>query len=326
MLLYNKPVVGIDLDDPFYVQKTNRQLMRSVSPNAKFGGDDAPEPQSRFSREEQSFRNEFSNFLSDSIGKSATPYDGELYAELDPQAFENLFSQARSFEGVNEQGLGALSQQLSGDALFEYDPQQTTDFWRENVANPMMNVWNNTVGSEMRESFGGGDLFNTRASQAVGRAGSEFFGSSVSPTLFNAQMQGQQWGINSAENAAGRQANALQFQGAYQSAAMQNTMTPFLLQQADQQGANTAAFGEFQRMAQENSPWTQMALAGFTGMQPSQDTVMGSSSGGLMGGLMGGIGGGMAGAALAGTEAGAFLGPWGMIGGAALGAGIGFMS
>lgn len=303
--------MSVDLNDPFYIQKVNRQMV-STTCNARFGGGGTEEAD-KFTKPEKRFRADFVRYLQGNIEEKATPYDGETFAELDPQVFENMFSQQGGFNELQGQGNQAMSQQLSGEAAFQYDPQQTTDFWQSNVANPLMNTWQNTVGAELKEGFGGGDLFNTRATQQVGRQAGEFFGQRVAPTLFNAQMQGQQMGFQSGENAAARQGQAVNMLNPYIQSSYQAQAQPALFQQGQQQAQLSDQFAQFNRMTDEESPWLKMILSAYTGAAPSVDTVV-NSGGGVGGAVQGAAGGAMAGATVGGPY-GAVIG--GVVGGVA---------
>ena len=152
-------------------------------------------------------------------------------------------------------------------------PTKLQNMWRKGYANPMLATFQEETVPYLEEGFAG-DLYSTKKNEFVADRTKEFYGSTIAPTLFNAQQQAQQWGIQSAEAGKGREAQALDmpFKQVQQSLAVGAAET------AQAQKVLDAAYQEFLRTADEQDPWLQLG-AQYGGITTMETVGMQGSAG-----------------------------------------------
>ena len=216
------------------------------------------------------------------IGQGATPYTGQMIA--DPSA---ISSQAYlNYQNNNNwQNMQGMLNSDWADPTYTYNQQNVTDQWQTGYADPMMESFNAHVVPGLEEDFAGG-LYSTRASDYVADRSREFYGSTIAPTLFTAQQNAQQLGVQSAELSRNRQQTALEMP-------YQQTLRDLQIgaqQSGYAQRVLDAAYDEFLRTADEQDPWLQLA-AQFGGMTTMETVGMQGTAGTDWGQMAASLGG-----------------------------------
>ena len=196
------------------------------------------------SKDQQAVGADLSEFLRSGLEQGATPYTGQLTADV-PDLVGGAYAQfedslGRSLTPEERTSLSSLATgspveaggpgdsqnffnaETAGPDQFlsaSSDPEQVIQDWRENFANPLTSYYNEFVKPTVREEFNVPGGFNTsERAEGVSRAFNEFYGGSVAPSLFSAQQAAQnrslqersQLSSQAASNLAQR--NALNFQ------------------------------------------------------------------------------------------------------------------
>ncbi len=258
-----------------------------------------------------SAESDFGKFLSQYIGKSATPFGGQLTADI-PELFTGAFSNLSDMMGrYNEIINEALTTNIKGISPYISDFGNISKRFNENFATPLMETFRRTVLPAVREGYNAvpGGLRSAALGRGMENVTSRFFQESVQPKLFDAFTADLNRQFVSGENAAARRLPAIGSIGVgtdiFMSAAER-------FRQAQQQGL-TADYGEFLRTTPEASPWLG-AVSDYLKIPTNEIAVkQGTKKGGVLGGLTGGLGGLAGGAAVG-------LGPLGILLAGGLGA------
>ncbi len=151
-----------------------------------------------------------------------------------------------------------------------------------------MQAYRDTVLPSLRETMNlPGTFFSRGTSDFIADKGSEFFGTSVAPSLFSALQIGEGQGFQSLENAAGRQAGALSlpFQQFQQFSSAANQF------QAQEQAPLSAAYQEFIR----TDPFRFASLLGGLSTSTTQENLAFQGTQNPLGGILGAFAGSQAG-------------------------------
>lgn len=233
------------------------------------GGSDVKEAP-RYSPAEMKLFDEIANKISENLNRGATPYTGKRFADQ-PQEFYDAIDAFKAFNQSTRGGmLSAINQIMSGQPSFTYDPTTTADYWQKAYATPALQVWENDIRPTIEEGYAG-NMFNTRARNAVAREKDVFYGSAILPQLYQAQMAERQAGIQSGENAVNRMMQMAGMLPSLGQAMLTGDMTISESLRSLEQQRLDAAFNEFLRLAPENDPWLQTAIKYRTGAQPTMD-------------------------------------------------------
>ncbi len=283
------------------------------------GGGGSVKEAPKYSQAEMKLFDEIANKIRGSLDSGATPYTGKRFADQ-PQEFYDAIDAFKAFNQSTRGGMmSAIDQIMSGQPSFTYDPTTTADYWQKAYATPALQVWENDIRPTIEEGYAG-NMFNTRARNAVAREKDVFYGSAILPQLYQAQMAERQAGIQSGENAVNRMMQMAGMLPSLGQAMFTGDMTISESLRSLEQQRLDAAFNEFLRLAPENDPWIQTAIKYRTGAQPTMDyfvqekispfemalgglSAMGGLKSGIgeLGSLIGGIGGLFGGGAAAGS-------------------------
>ena len=261
------------------------------------------------SKAQQAVEKEISAFLAPRIGTGATPYTGQITADV-PDLVGTAYAdfEAGLDRALTPEERSSLSDLATGESFYEADPEQIVQDWRENFANPLTAYYNEFIRPEVREEFNVPGGFNTsERAEGVSRAFGEFYGRDVAPTLFQAQEAERTREFAAGQLGRQLQLPALQYSQTLPSLELGQAYQGAAGYQAFQQPELTARYNEFLRTALENDPYTRMGLGFAT--TPTQDAIVqqNRSSSGLTAG------------AIAGGAIGALGGPIGLAQGAAIG-------
>jgi hypothetical protein len=201
---------------------------------------------------------------------SAAQYSGQMVADT-PSLLNEAYAQYSSgqYDAISEQAIQDL---ISGKPAYTFDEAAATKQWTDTYATPVMQAWNDSVAPTIKESYNApGTLWSRSSQTGITNAANNFYGSSVTPTLFSALQTGQQNAFTSAENANSMRAGALNLPYAQfvQKAGAASTM------QAQEQAELTAAYNEYIR----TDPYRYAALVGSVGTASTKDTVAGTDYG-----------------------------------------------
>ncbi len=214
-----------------------------------------------YTRAEMKMFDTAARMIQQGLGQGATAYSGQTFAPMG-QDFYDAVDSYRSFMEDMDQPLSSAAQQaISGKAGFTYDPKESSSYWEKNLATPAMSTWQNTIAPQIKEGFAGGGLFSSRLPQMLTQEASNFYGQSLVPALYSAQMSDRQMGIASKESALDRQSQMLPFVSSMGGMLAGQGMSIAGAQQQQQQLALDDRFNQFLRMAPENNPWLQTATA-----------------------------------------------------------------
>jgi len=214
-----------------------------------------------YTKDEMAMFNEAAKMIQAGLKSGATPYDAPTYAKLGPDFYDALDRYESTRNQLMPDIISGMQQGLSGEAGFTANPEEISAYWESALADPAMTNWSKNIAPQIRESFGGGGLFSTRAPQVIGREASSFYGSALVPQLYAAQMQDRQLGIASKEAALDRQAQMLPFATQFGQQVLGSDLFAAGARQSEQQNILTDAFNRFQRMAPETGPWMQNAMS-----------------------------------------------------------------
>ena len=225
------------------------------------------------SPEQQAVEKKISEFLTPRIGTGATPYTGQLTADVPDivgTAFERF--EAASDRTLTPEERASLSSLATGESFYEADPESVIQDWRENFANPLTSYYNEFIRPSVREEYNvpGGFATSERA-EGVSRAFGEFYGRDVAPTLFQAQEAERQREFAADQLGRQLQLPALQYSQQLPSLELGQAYQGAAGYQAFQQPELTARYNEFLRTALENDPYVRLGLGYAT--TPTQDTV-----------------------------------------------------
>jgi hypothetical protein len=219
-----------------------------------------------YTPEEQEYRNRWMAYMAGKIGQTATQYDPDTYAKAGDEFYANLDSARERFDAFSPAGEAAIEFGLSGAPAYEYDPETVSAYWQENYATPAMQGWEEFISPLVKENMaGGGNLYNVNAGRIVGREATKFYGESVTPALYNAQMAEKMAGINSLEAGRSRQSQTAANLPAWLSAYSLTEQGPERAARQEKQAQLTDAFQRFERMQEYNSPWLQYNMSTFAG-------------------------------------------------------------
>jgi len=201
------------------------------------------------------------------VGLGAEAYPGVLpgmgeVPELFTQAYEDFVAQYGRADVA-----AAISDLISGEPAYTFDPIATAKTWEETYSTPVMETWKSTVLPMLEEQYNiPGGFYSTRKGLGVGRAAGEFYGGYVAPTLFGALQTGEKLGAASLEAAAARRPGALTLPGQQFAQAAQVAMAKMGLDEKQL----TALFNEFLRTRAEPGWGSTFAaqLAGIPVQQP----------------------------------------------------------
>jgi hypothetical protein len=202
-------------------------------------------------------------YLQGNMYNGASVYSGDLVADL-PVDLKKYFENAMKIMSEDSELVrGALQQQASGKAAYEFDERKTQKQFQESFARPVMQAWEKNVMPVIEQQYAGmpGSMFSTHRAKGVSNAAEAYYSQNVQPQMFNAYQADLERGFQSGEAAAARQlgaASALQsmpYTQFSQTAAMAESAA------AIDQMKLQAAYQEFLRTAPENNPWLQYQLA-----------------------------------------------------------------
>lgn len=198
-------------------------------------------------------------WLQQYIGKGATPYNGQIVADM-PTDVNSMFQDMLGSMSANNKTIEtAFRQDAEGVPAYAYDERKIKRDWETNVASPVMSAWTKYVAPVVTQAFAGspGAFYSAAKGQGVANAASKYFAENVQGTLYNTMQNNQQMAFQSGENAAGRRASGA---SALQSLPISN-FNSALQGASSVQGVNqqklSAAYSEFMRKAPENNPYMQ---------------------------------------------------------------------
>jgi hypothetical protein len=238
------------------------------------GKNSGPKATSTLTPEQKSITKELSNYLlgrgpkyagqPSFMQRGATAYDGQLTAPF----MRNLGGMQRS----------SLISAMSGRPSYNLDPKTTQRRFQQSVVTPALHTYETQIKPRIQEAYAGtGAAFHSRSGDQQVRTLSDMqvgFDSELSNMLF----QNQNLAAQLAESASQRQLAGVGM-------AEQMATTNYNANNA----ALQAQYGEAMRMAPENNPWLQTALAA-TGQQNmalyNKQSGAGAIGGGALGGLM----------------------------------------
>ena len=253
---------------------------------------------------------ELSSYLLSKGMGGATPYSGKLIADM-PDMFSKAYETLASTMGRDTSILtDALRKQISGAPAYQSDFGETSKRWQESFATPAMSTWKQVMAPLVAEQFNAspGSFYSQDRARGVTKAGSDYFGQYVQPTLFSAYQQDVGLGAASQEAAAARIPGAIGQLQALPAAEFNAYGTAASLMQQMQQAPLSAQYQEFLRTSVEQSPWLKYAIqymgiptTEIVAQQGQESPLMGMLAGAGIGGIMGGAG--MLGTAGAGSGA-----------------------
>ena len=230
-------------------------------------------PVALYSPEQEALLKKITDAIMPYIGKSATEFSGETFAEAPEQFGQAIKSYADTKGNFSEQLTSAIQDQLSGVPSFTYDPAQITDLWQKGFASPLMQVFQDETVPMIREEFAGG-LFSTQVGKTIGRESTNLMKSVIAPGLFGAQLAGQQMGFQAGETAKARQTGAIQTAANLPAVQFQQDMMVSQAIQQENQSKLLDAYQRFMRLTPEQSPWLQLGMqASGLGSQARYDNI-----------------------------------------------------
>lgn len=233
--------------------------------------------QSQLDPAQQKMLRAASNVVTPRVGQGATPYGGQMVADMGEGFFDSaqlFFDKIGSTMQASDEILNSF---INQDHNYEAKTEDVIKKWEEMFAKPAMQVWQDTVGKDLKQQYNLPGTFNSsRRGDAVARASNQFYGGSVSPQLFSALTNEYNKEFQSAESGRNLafQANNMRTNMPYQQA-QQGMSIASNVQKAEQMPLS-AQYQEFMRTAPEADPWLQMALG--YGTIPTMDTYIKSQT------------------------------------------------
>jgi hypothetical protein len=254
--------------------------------HARYDDGGEVEQESRFTGSQTKLFDQVAKYIGERLPGGATEYTGKTLADI-PQEFLDAVESYKSFSsGVDNNLMSAVNQMLSMKPAFSYNEKESADYWNTAFATPALATWESQVRPTLEEGFSG-NMFNTRAIQAVAKEKSDFYGSTILPALYSGQMADRQAGITSLENAFNRGYSMSTALPSIKSGlfASDNLVSSSIQQQ--EQAKLTDTYNRFLRGTDENNPWVQMALSLSTGAQPVYDNYVQQGTDWLGAGIQG---------------------------------------
>lgn len=238
------------------------------------GREATTEQLSTLSPEQQALSKDLGPYLTGKVGETATPYPGQLTADIPGlfgEAYAGLTSSLGDYSRIVRE---ALMKDVEGTPAWSFGFGALSKEFGESFATPMMETWRRTVAPIIKEGYSAipGGLRSAALGRGMETAANRFYTESVQPKYWEAWSNELNRQFLSTEAGAARRAPAAGALTAlpgveadiYMSAAER-------MRQAQQQGL-TADYGEFLRTSPEQSPWIQQQLA-FLGT-PSVENVV----------------------------------------------------
>ena len=216
---------------------------------------DDQDPISLLSESQGKLSDALNKFLLENLTVRPELFPGRITPEVPDFLQESFdeFTGGRFDEDIN----AAMSDLISGEPAFEFDPARTTSAWQEIYATPIMQMYQNVVLPMVSESFNvPGVAFSRTRAEGERKAISDFFTQNVQPKLFDALQTGERMGFESAEAAASRRADAT----GLPSLRLQENLSAINEFLAIQQPELSAAYQEFLRTQPGTEPFLQLAL------------------------------------------------------------------
>jgi hypothetical protein len=226
----------------------------------------------RTSADQQETAGVLSDYLQNILQQGVPGFEGQLTADIPQNVFDAFDRFTSEGSGITEEGRAGLESLAAGESFFDSDPEQIIQDWREGFANPATAYYNEFVRPEVREEFNVPGGFNTsERAEGVSRAFNEFYGSSVAPTLFQAQENEKAREFAANTQARNLQLPAIQFSQALPTLELGQQFAAARDFQGFEQAPLTAKYNEFLRQALGNLQTAQLA-SGFS-TQSTQDNI-----------------------------------------------------
>jgi len=227
------------------------------------GGKSKPTPVDKRTAGQRALDEVLGPYLRGQMYQGATPYTGELVADMPFDVREYMERALRVMRGDYDTISTAFREGAEGVPAYQFDQRTTERQFQENFAAPVMAAWRDNVAPVLEQQHAGipGGFHSSHRAKNVSNAAETFYSQNVQPQMFSAYQADQQRSFESGEAAAARRlpaASALQ-QMPYADFSQQFSMGQ-AVQSIDQQRLG-AAYEEFLRTSPENSPWLQYQLA-----------------------------------------------------------------
>jgi len=211
--------------------------------------------------------------LKGGLGRGATPSSLPAAAET-PDLLTSAFDLSSSLFGTGTDTLiDALTRQAAGQPAYTFNAGAVTKRFNETYAQPLLSSWRQNVMPLVKESYNVPGLANSSVTaRGVTDAANRFYGESVAPQLFNALQADWMAGVQSLENAAGRQLQGAIALGELPSLASSGAYNMGQAQLSEEQRILSALRGEESRLFAENNPYLKYALG--LSNQPTTENIV----------------------------------------------------
>lgn len=252
-----------------------------------FGSDSKVESTSTLSPDQQKLlSNIINNNLTPGLKSGASLSNYSAFAET-PALLKSAFDTAGGLFGVGQSAIiDALTRQTAAQPAYTFNPGATTRRFEQTFAQPLMASWRENVLPVVRESFNiPGLAHSSVTARGVSDSANRFYGESIAPQLFNALQTDYGYGVQSLENAAGRQLGAATTLAQLPSLATQSAVQLGSLELQNQERILAALRGEESRLFAENNPFLNMGLQ--AALSSTQETVATQGQQGILGQVAG---------------------------------------
>jgi len=214
------------------------------------------------SAEQQRIEDKLGKYLTSKVGRTATPYAGQLVAEM-PSLFRTAYKTLESSLGQYSDVIrSALLGAVRGEPAWQTDIGSITKQFREQFASPLMETWKSTVAPILQETFASipGGFYTAARGRSTEAAANRYFGQYVQPQLWSALENARERMFRSTEAAAARVPGAAAQLLGLPSAEFELAAGAAERMQAVEQAPLTAKYQEFLRTTEEASPWLPLGL------------------------------------------------------------------
>lgn len=212
---------------------------------------------------QQKMEKEIYQTLKGKTGQPATAYEGQLTAEV-PSLFTSAYNALAGRTGSYYDTIASsLLRDVNAQPAFSFDPASITQEWKEQFAIPAMETYRQVVDPIVREGFNvtPGGFYSSAAGRGIGRAATDYYGSYVQPTLFQALQTARGQAFESGENAAARSQTATSALTNLPAQTFAGAAGAADIARGYEQERLDALRSEFLRTTPEASPWLQASLA-----------------------------------------------------------------